>query len=65
MIATDEIRIAAPELRGAALELGRCRDLEVCLDGPAGTGKTWGALFKIHTLPYQQIPYHGCQPWTS
>src|SRR5579885_893927 len=46
----EEIRIAAPELRGAALALGACRDFEVCLDGPAGTGKTVGALFKIHML---------------
>jgi len=45
-----EIIIPMPELRGAALELGKCRDMEVCLDGPAGTGKTFGALFKIHTM---------------
>lgn len=43
-------RIKAPELRGAALALGACRDREVCLDGPAGTGKTVGALYKIHRL---------------
>lgn len=42
--------IVAPELRGAALELGRCKDLEVCLDGPAGTGKTFAALFKLHIV---------------
>lgn len=46
----EEVHIAAPELRGAALELGACRDIEVCLDGPAGTGKTVGILFKIHML---------------
>lgn len=45
-----ELRIPAPELRGAALELGRCRDLEVTLDGPAGTGKTYSALYKIHMM---------------
>lgn len=33
---TEEVRISAPELRGASLELGRCSDLEVVLDGPAG-----------------------------
>lgn len=43
-------RIAAPELRGNNLALGSCRDREVCLDGPAGTGKTVGALYKIHRL---------------
>jgi PBSX family phage terminase large subunit len=47
---TQELRIAAPELRGAAMELGRCRDIEVCLDGPAGTGKTFACLYKVHIL---------------
>jgi PBSX family phage terminase large subunit len=46
----QELRIPAPELRGASLALGSCRDMEVCLDGPAGTGKTFGALYKIHTM---------------
>ena len=46
----EEVRIAAPEFRGAALELGRCTESEVCLDGPAGTGKTFACLFKIHMM---------------
>lgn len=33
---------------GAARDLFYCRDLEVGLDGPAGTGKTVAALNKIH-----------------
>jgi PBSX family phage terminase large subunit len=45
-----DLTILAPELRGAALELGACKDLEVCLDGPAGTGKTLSALYKIHVM---------------
>ncbi len=45
-----EIRVPAPELRGAALALGSCQDREVCIEGSAGTGKTVGALFKIHVL---------------
>ena len=45
-----EVRIPAPELRGASLQLGSCRDTEVGLDGPAGTGKTFGALYYIHVL---------------
>jgi len=45
-----ERRIAAPELRGNNLALGWCRDREACLDGPAGTGKTVAALYKIHVL---------------
>lgn len=48
--AVEEIRIPAPEFRGAALQLGACQDLEVCLDGAAGTGKTLAALFKIHIM---------------
>ena len=46
----QEVVIQAPELRGAALELGRCRDLECLLDGPAGTGKSYGALFKVNMM---------------
>lgn len=46
----DQQPIQAPELRGAARQLMACRDLEVTLDGPAGTGKTYAALFKIHLL---------------
>lgn len=49
-LAIQELRISAPELRGAAFELGSNRDIEVCLDGPAGTGKTYAALYKVHTL---------------
>lgn len=49
-VALTEHRIPAPELRGANYELGACRDLEVCLDGPAGTGKTYAALYKVHLL---------------
>lgn len=48
--AVEQVLIKAPEFRGAALELGRCRDLEVCLDGPAGTGKTFACLFKVHIM---------------
>src|SRR5260221_12820367 len=46
----SERRIAAPELRGNNLALGWCRDREACLDGPAGTGKTFAGLYKIHVL---------------
>lgn len=45
-----EVRIPAPELRGAAYALGSCSAPEVCLEGKAGTGKTVGICFKIHTL---------------
>jgi PBSX family phage terminase large subunit len=45
-----ELRIPAPELRGASWEVGSCRDTEIVLDGPGGTGKTFGILYKIHML---------------
>src|SRR5260221_3029659 len=32
----QELRIPAPELRGAALALGSCTDREVCIEGSAG-----------------------------
>lgn len=35
---------------GAARELFECREKEVCLDGPAGTGKTIAALNKAHAV---------------
>lgn len=43
-----QIVIPAPELRGAILELAACSDIEAGLDGPAGTGKTFGILYLIH-----------------
>lgn len=50
LLEPTEVRIPSPELRGAALELGQCHDIEVGLDGPAGTGKTFGILYYIHIL---------------
>lgn len=44
------ITIPALEFRGGNFKLGPCRDIEVCLDGPAGTGKTVAALFKVHMM---------------
>ena len=48
--AVEEYVIPAPEFRGGNFELGACRDLEVCLDGAAGTGKTVAALYKVHMM---------------
>lgn len=47
MQATIEVEI---ELRGAALALMNCRDDEVLLDGPAGTGKSRGCMTKVHLV---------------
>jgi PBSX family phage terminase large subunit len=49
-ITTPEHVIPAPELRGAAWQLGSCHDMEVLLDGPGGTGKTYAILYYIHLL---------------
>lgn len=46
----EKIVIPAPELRGAILELAKSTDFEVGIDGPAGTGKTFGILYYIHIL---------------
>lgn len=46
----QEVVIKAPEIRGAILELAKCHNAEVCIDGPAGTGKTFGILYYIHLL---------------
>lgn len=48
VLTTAETRLHVPEFRGAALELMHCTDREVCLDGPAGTGKSFAALWKMH-----------------
>lgn len=48
--AVEELHIPAPEIRGAIWDLGSCDDTEVGIDGPAGTGKTFGVLYYIHTL---------------
>lgn len=36
------------ELRGAARDLVKCRESSVCIVGAAGTGKSVGALLKMH-----------------
>jgi len=41
---------AGVELRGGAKELWKCKDHEVIIVGPAETGKTFGALSKLHAL---------------
>lgn len=38
------------KLRGAAKELLKCRAPEVLLAGPAGTGKSFAALYKVHLM---------------
>ena len=38
------------KLRGAAKQLMKCRDGQVLLAGPAGTGKSFSALYKVHLM---------------
>jgi PBSX family phage terminase large subunit len=38
------------EFRGAARAVFPCRDDEILLDGPAGTGKSLGCLMKVHIV---------------
>lgn len=55
-VPVDYVDVWAPrqlELRGAALELQTATDPEILLEGPAGTGKTVGALYKGYTLCYK------------
>lgn len=40
--------VVSYEPRGAARALFKCRDQEVMLDGPAGTGKSLAALYRLH-----------------
>ena len=37
-----------PVFQGANAAAIRCRATEVCLHGPAGTGKSWAWLYKVH-----------------
>jgi len=39
---------ASPELRGACATVITSREPEICLEGPAGTGKSVSILWKIH-----------------
>lgn len=45
---TEAPTVVRYEPRGAARDLFACRADEVVLDGPAGTGKSLGCLFKMH-----------------
>lgn len=44
--------------RGAALDLLRCKDTEIMLDGPAGTGKSRACLEKLNAVANK---YPGCR----
>ena len=46
--AADSETVVRYEPRGAALELFRAKDSELVIAGPAGTGKSLAALFRVH-----------------
>jgi len=46
--ASNALRITTPAFAGGADELMACADTECCMDGPAGTGKSYAALWKMH-----------------
>lgn len=48
MLEREPDTVVRYEPRGAARDLFACRDGEVVLDGPAGTGKSLACLFKMH-----------------
>lgn len=54
-----QVRIRAPELRGASFALGSISAPEVGIEGRAGTGKTVGICFKIHLFHLQHPGVHG------
>lgn len=45
--------------RGAALEVFKCKDPEVLLSGPAGTGKSRACLEKVHALALKNKGFRG------
>ena len=45
--------------RGAAIQLLECRDPEVLISGPAGTGKSLAALTKLHMLALMSPGFKG------
>lgn len=47
------------ELRGAARRLLSCRDAEVLISGPAGTGKSVGGLTKMHLAAMKYPNFRG------
>jgi len=52
-------RIDDPEFRGAALELQTLNNVDVALVGPAGTGKSFAALYKLHQLARNNAGFRG------
>lgn len=52
-------KIDDPEFRGAALELQTLNNVDVALVGPAGTGKSYAALYKLHQLARTNPGFRG------
>lgn len=56
--AESEVALVPYYPSGAALALMRCRDSEVLIEGPAGTGKSMAVLHKVDALARK---YAGCR----
>lgn len=59
MLAGERKRIASTDFRGAGKTLFSCRDSEVMLSGPAGTGKSVACLTRMHSLAVNNPGFRG------
>ncbi|NUS26057.1 MAG: terminase [Streptomyces sp.] len=57
--ALDHDAIVRYEPRGAAQQLFKCRDSEVFMAGPAGTGKSLACLFRLHLIALHNADMRG------
>ncbi|MGW2720841.1 phage terminase large subunit [Streptomyces sp. NPDC001492] len=57
--ALDQDAIVRYEPRGAAQQLFKCRDSEVFMAGPAGTGKSLACLFRLHLIALHNADMRG------
>lgn len=58
-IADERKRGSGVKFRGSAERLFNCRDREVILSGPAGTGKSMACLTYMHRLAYENPGFRG------
>lgn len=59
MLAAERKRINATEFRGAGHTLFDCKDIEVMVSGPAGTGKSVACLTRMHQLAVNNPRFRG------
>jgi len=59
MLAGERRRIASTDFRGAGKTLFDCKDSEVMISGPAGTGKSVACLTLVHSLAVSNPGFRG------